>query len=124
MRSPPTTAKSPQSRRSAEMMAAASIRNGSGPQKYAESFCHLLSVRSVMEFGPYCARRRSASADDNPSREDFSRWNAVATSAVADVPPGVDEAAGCSLVMARPELRKRDGYQATRLPFSAPAAEP
>src|SRR5262247_4162350 len=124
MSSPATTAKSPQSRRSAEMMAAASIRNGSGPQKYAESFCHLLSVRSAIVLGPYCARRRSASEDDNPSREEFSCWNPVATRARADAPSDADEAAECSLVMAKPGAAKMKRHQATRLPAPAPAAEP
>src|SRR5262245_64942848 len=102
MSNPVTTAKSAQSRRSAEMMAAASIRNGSGPQKYAASLCHLLSVRSAIVFGPYCARRCAASADDNPSRDDFSFWNALAIRVVADDPAGADETARCSLVMTQP----------------------
>src|SRR5262245_30929036 len=114
MSSPVTTAKSPQSRRSAEIMAAASIRNGSGPQKYAVSLCRLLSVRSAIVSGPYCARRLAASADDNPSLEDFSCWNTAATRLLADAPSGIDETASCSLVMASPELQKWT-FDATRL---------
>src|SRR6476661_8472273 len=118
MSSPVTTAKSAQSRRSAEMMAAASIRNGSGPQKYAASLCHLLSVRSAIVLGPYCARRCAASADDNPAREVFSCWSTAATLAVAGACSD-GAAAMCSLVMARPTLLPMVAIEATRLPTVA-----
>ena len=118
MSSPVTTAKSAQSRRSAEMMAAASIRNGSGPQKYAASLCHLLSVRSAIVLEPYCARRCAASADYNPAREVFSFWSTAATLVVADVVSD-GAAATCSLVMARPTLLPIVSIKATRLPSVA-----
>src|SRR5262245_60652584 len=114
MSNPVTTAKSAQSRRSAEMMAAASIRNGSGPQKYAASLCHLLSVRSAIVFGPYCTRRCAASADDNPAREVLSFWSTAVTLAVADACSD-GAAAMCSLVMARPTLLPMVAIEATRL---------
>src|SRR5215470_15843186 len=120
MSSPVTTAKSAQSRRSAEMMAAASIRNGSGPQKYAVSLCHLLSVRSAIVLGPYCVRRCAASAEDNPVREVFSFWSTAATLVVAGVVSD-GAVATCSLVMARPTLLPIVGIKATRLPGAAPA---
>src|SRR6476661_5081616 len=123
MSSPVTTAKSAQSRRSAEMIAAASIRNGSGPQKYGTSLCHLLSVRSAIVLGPYCTRRCAASFEDNPVREVFSCWSAAATRVVAGASSD-DAVATCSFVMARPTLLPMINIEATRLPAVAPAEVP
>ncbi len=76
-RSPRMTLKSAQSCLASEMIAATSIIQGIGPQKYCSSLCQGLSSCALMAFGPYCSSRCSASAVVKPRGDDESFANSA-----------------------------------------------
>ena len=64
------TLKSAQSCRASEMIAATSIIQGIGPQKYWRSLCQALSSFALISFGPYFSSRCWASAVVKPRGDD------------------------------------------------------